>query len=154
MILLIRQLGMDSMFLHHNIILLPVASGMPTSVGQPDMVRNNVSRSRANQPLYRLIDDIIRSAGEPAILRQMVPPGTRIDWPVEDLAKYEARCHSITTLQVNSIVDFSALDFAGADIAEQLGNLIVFCSNYPRGCTKQTRRRDMLTHALNCSDMS
>ncbi|KAJ9412475.1 hypothetical protein QL093DRAFT_2550276, partial [Fusarium oxysporum] len=175
------------------------------------MARNNVSRSRANQPLYRLIDDIIRSAGEPAIVRQMIPPGTRIDWPVEDLATYEARCHSMTPLQVNSIVDFSALDFAGAvddclicpiciftimtpvvipcnhifcleclqrhyeisqtcpidrkkfranrirlskDIAEQLGNLIVFCPNYPRGCTKQTRRRDVLTHALNCSHMS
>ena len=51
---------------------LPITSGMPSSIGQLDMAGNNVSRSHANQTLYRLIDDMVRSAGEPAMLRQMI----------------------------------------------------------------------------------
>jgi hypothetical protein len=51
---------------------LPITSGMPASIGQLDMAGNNASHSHANQPLYRLIDDMVRSAGEPAILGQMI----------------------------------------------------------------------------------
>ncbi|KAF6513779.1 hypothetical protein HZS61_007104 [Fusarium oxysporum f. sp. conglutinans] len=90
-----------------------------------------------------LIHDMFRGGDDTTVHWEPTSPPVAVAWPVECLVSREAKRHCITQQDVNNLVDFGSLEYAGEikdrlvcpGVMDDVGGLYVLCPNSKLGCT-------------------